>query len=176
MWGFVLADWLTRQQQRWSDISPGIQAQASGNGTCGSARPMTVPSSQKEYRDPCLALRPVPVVQVPLLLHHLQSVPSGTPLWPPSPLWMSPPVGERSYRESRNRVSLTLTVLQRPLLEVPQVDWDDEGWRIGFGLFIYLFNFNQNSNFHIVKTQLTQHCIWIKSQSKNNCYNLQPAK
>lgn len=101
--GFVLADLLTRQQQRWSDISPGTQAQASGSGTCDSVRPTTVPSSRKASRGPCPVLHPVPVAQVPLLHHHLPLVQSESPLWPPSPAWMSPPVEALSYRESVTR-------------------------------------------------------------------------
>lgn len=108
--GFVLADW-------WSDNSPGTQARASESGTCGSVRLTSVPFFQRESQVPYLALRLVPVAQVPLLRRHQQSVLTEIPLWPPSPPWISPPVLERSYRESETSVKRDVFIrTQRPLL------------------------------------------------------------
>ena len=78
--GFVLADWLTTELRRWSDNLPGTQARASGSGTCGSERPMTVPSFRRESRAPCLVLHPVLAVRVPLLRRRHPLVPTETPL------------------------------------------------------------------------------------------------
>lgn len=84
MSGFVLLADRLALTQRWSDNSPGTQAQALEIGTCGSDQPKMDPFFQWESRVPCLVQHRVQVVQVQQLHHH-QSVQTETPLWTPSP-------------------------------------------------------------------------------------------